>query len=74
MKFFSELVTLFLANMNCLWKKMVGFVSDGASAMIGKSNAVAAKLKKKNERIRGKRLISVVPTVFFIKKHCVQKV
>jgi hypothetical protein len=27
--------------------KKVGFVSDGASVMIGKSNSVAAKLKKK---------------------------
>jgi hypothetical protein len=35
---------------------MVGFVSDGAPATIGKSNGVAEKLekKKKNERIRGK--------------------
>jgi hypothetical protein len=33
---------------------MFGFVSDGAQAMIGKNNGVAAKLKKKtNERIRG---------------------
>jgi hypothetical protein len=31
---------------------MVGFVSDGTPAMIGKSNGVAAKLKK-NEKIRG---------------------
>jgi hypothetical protein len=27
--------------------KMVGFVSDGAPAMIGKSSGVAAKLKEK---------------------------
>jgi hypothetical protein len=31
---------------------MVGFVSDGASVMIGKNNGDAAKLKK-NEGIRG---------------------
>jgi hypothetical protein len=29
------------------WEKMVGFVSDGAPAMIGKSNGVAAELKEK---------------------------
>jgi hypothetical protein len=28
------------------WEKVSGFVSDGAPAMIGKSNGVAAKLKK----------------------------
>jgi hypothetical protein len=33
--------------MNFLGKKMVGFVSDGAPAMIGKSNGVAEKLKIK---------------------------
>jgi hypothetical protein len=38
--------------MNCLGKKMVGFVSDGAPAMTGKSNGVAAELKIKR-RIRG---------------------
>jgi hypothetical protein len=38
--------------MNYLGKKMVGFVSDGALAMIGKSNGVTAKLKIKR-RIRG---------------------
>jgi hypothetical protein len=44
---------LFLANMNCLGKKW--FVSDGAPVMVGKSNGVAAKFKKKkNEGIRGK--------------------
>jgi hypothetical protein len=33
---------------------VVGFVSGGAAAMIGKSNGVAAKLKKKKiERILG---------------------
>jgi hypothetical protein len=31
---------------------MIGFVSDGAPAMIGKNSGAAAKLKKK-ERIRG---------------------
>jgi hypothetical protein len=51
--FFSELVTLF-SKYELPWEKMVGFVNDGASAVIGKSNGVAAKLKKrKNERIRG---------------------
>jgi hypothetical protein len=51
---FSELVTLF-SKYELPWEKMVGFVSNGAPAMIGKSNGVAAKLKKKkNERIREK--------------------
>jgi hypothetical protein len=31
-----------------LEKKMVGFVSDRALAVIGKSNVVAAKLRKSN--------------------------
>jgi hypothetical protein len=36
------------------WEKVSGFVSDGAPAMIDKSNGIAAKLKKKKGRIRGK--------------------
>jgi hypothetical protein len=36
------------------WEKMVGFVSDGAPAMIGKSNGVAAKLKKRMKEFEGK--------------------
>jgi hypothetical protein len=48
---FSQLVTL-LNKFELPWGKMVGFVSDGAPAMIGK-NSDAAKLKKKNERIGG---------------------
>jgi uncharacterized protein (UPF0297 family) len=35
------------------WGKMVGFVSDGAPAMIGKNNGAAAKLKKTNKGIPG---------------------
>jgi hypothetical protein len=46
--FFSELVTLF-SKYELPWEKMVGFVSDRSPAMIGKSNGVAAKLKKKKE-------------------------
>jgi hypothetical protein len=46
MKFFSELVALF-SKYELPWEKMVGFVSDGAPAMTGQSNGVAAKLKKK---------------------------
>jgi hypothetical protein len=42
---FSQLVTL-LNKFDLLWGKMVGFVSDGAPAMIGKNKDVAAKLKK----------------------------
>jgi hypothetical protein len=42
---FSQMVNLF--NKFVLpWGKMVGFVSDGAPAIIGKNNGVAAKLKK----------------------------
>jgi hypothetical protein len=33
---------------------MVGFVSDGAPAMIGKSNGVAAKFKKRMKDFEGK--------------------
>jgi hypothetical protein len=39
-------VTLF-SKYELPWGKMVGFVSDGAPDMIGKSNGVAAELKKK---------------------------
>jgi hypothetical protein len=46
MKFFSELVTVF-SKYELPWEKMVRFVSNGAPAMIGTSNGVAAKLKKK---------------------------
>jgi hypothetical protein len=49
---FSQLVTL-LNKFELPWGKMVGSVSDGAPAMIGKNNGAAAKLKKQNERIRG---------------------
>jgi hypothetical protein len=51
MNFFSQFVTL-LNKFELPLGKMVGFVSDGALAMIGKNNGVAAKLKKQNERIR----------------------
>jgi hypothetical protein len=44
----SELVTLF-SKYELPWGRMVGFLSDGAPAMIGKSNGVAAKLKKKKK-------------------------
>jgi transposase-like protein len=43
---FSQLVTL-LNKFELPWGKMVWFVSDGAPAMIGKNNGVAAKLKRK---------------------------
>jgi hypothetical protein len=43
---FSQLVTL-LNKFELPWGKMVGFVSDGAPAIIGKNNGVAAKLKTK---------------------------
>jgi hypothetical protein len=33
---------------------VVGFVNDGALAMIGKSNCVAAKLKKRMKEFEGK--------------------
>jgi hypothetical protein len=36
------------------WEKMVGFVSDGAPAMIGKSNGVAARLRKGMKEFKGK--------------------
>jgi hypothetical protein len=49
---FSQLVNL-LNKFELPWGKMVGFVSDGAPDMFGKNNGVAAKLIKKNERIRG---------------------
>jgi hypothetical protein len=49
---FSQLVTL-LNKFELPWGKMVGSVSDGAPAMIGKNNGAAAKLKTQNERIRG---------------------
>jgi hypothetical protein len=42
MKFFSELVDLF-RKYELPWKNMVGFVSDGALAMIGKSITVLQK-------------------------------
>jgi hypothetical protein len=45
------------------------FVSDEAPAMIGKSNGVAGKKKSSREK-----LLHLVSTVFFIKKHCVQNV
>jgi hypothetical protein len=39
---FSQLVTL--ANKSELvWGKMIGFVTDGAPAMIGKNNSITAK-------------------------------
>jgi hypothetical protein len=57
-KFFSELVTLF-SKYEFPWEKMVGFGSDGANAMIDKSNGVAAKLKKK--RIRGNDIFLLSP-------------
>jgi hypothetical protein len=44
--FFSELVNL-SSKYELPWERIVGFVSDGAPAMIGKSNGFAAKLKKK---------------------------
>jgi hypothetical protein len=54
-------------------EKMVGFVSKGAPAMIGENNGVAAKLKKKLNNSRN-RLLSLVSTVVFTNRHCVQKV
>jgi hypothetical protein len=39
---FSQLVTL-LNKFELPWGKMVGYVSDGAAAIIGKNNGVAAK-------------------------------
>lgn len=62
---------LFLVNMNCLRKKMFGFVSDGAAAVNGRSNYTLAE---KEENLR-QRLLSLVSLYsFFIKKHCVQNV
>jgi hypothetical protein len=36
------------------WEKVVGFVSDEAPAMIGKSDGVAAKLKEIMKEFEGK--------------------
>jgi hypothetical protein len=70
---FSKLVTL-LNKFELPWGKMVGFVSDSAPAMIGKNNSVAAKLKKNKMKEFEGRLVSIVSTVFFINRHCVQRV
>jgi hypothetical protein len=47
--------------MNCLGEKMVGFVSDGAPAMIGKSNGV--QQNKKIKEFEGK--------TYFFCRHCI---
>jgi hypothetical protein len=59
---FSELVTVF-SKYELPWEKMVGFVSDGAPAMIGTSNGVAAKLKKRMKEFEG--------TTSFFSLHCI---
>jgi hypothetical protein len=43
----DEVFSQFLNIFELPWRKMVGFVSDGAPAMIGKNNGVAAKLRNK---------------------------
>jgi hypothetical protein len=49
---FSQLVTL-LNKSELLWRKMVGFVGDGALAITGKNNGIAAKLKNKMKESEG---------------------
>lgn len=49
--FFSQLVTL-LNKFELLWKKRFCFFNEGAPSMIGKSNSVTGKLKKKGEEFK----------------------
>jgi hypothetical protein len=62
-EFFSQLANL-LNKFELTFGKMAGFVSDGAPAMIGKNNNVAAKLKKnKAKEFEG--------TTYFRSLHCI---
>jgi hypothetical protein len=60
---FSQLVIV-LNKFELPWGKMVGFVSDGAPAMIGKNNGAAAKLKKN-------RMKEFEGTASFHSLHCI---
>jgi hypothetical protein len=70
-KFFSQLVIL-LNKSEMLREKMTGFVSDGAPTTTGKNNYIAAKFKKKWNNLS--KQLSLVSTVFFFKKQCLQRV